>query len=239
MNRLTKLVTAAIAGIAAVAAAPAQATQGTVTPAVQATIGASYAAVHVGGEGLPRTIGSAVAFDEVHVLTNAHVLRAGGRAVQEAVLVRHDGARAAVRVLARSERMDLAVLVAPRGFLKPAERVSAGMREGLAVWAAGSSAAGPVSANGWISRLGMTLPSFGSGLVARMDAAQGFSGGPVLDAEGRVVGITTALRDAGQAGPAGLAEGARSEPRRPRREVFLLSIGAVEAEARALIAAAR
>jgi hypothetical protein len=85
----------------------------------------------------------------------------------------------------------------------------------------------------------MHLPAFGPGMVARMDAAQGFSGGPVLDAEGRVVGITTALRDAGRAGPAGLPEGARTEAHRPRREVFMLAIGAVEAEARALIAAAR
>jgi S1-C subfamily serine protease len=233
--RLKNFVAALATGLAAVAASfPAAA-----TGLVQATISSSYAAVHVGGDGQPRTIGSAVAFDEVHVLTNAHVLRAGGQAVSQAVLVRQDGARATVRVLARSERMDLAVLVAPRGFLKPAERVSAGIREGLPVWAAGSSAAGPVSANGWLSRLNMHLPAFGPGMIARMDAAQGFSGGPVLDAEGRVVGITAALRDAGQAGPAGLPEGARAEQRRPRREVFLLAIAAVEAEARALIAAAR
>jgi S1-C subfamily serine protease len=230
--RLKNLLVAAVAGLALLAAPLSAAATGP----VQATISASYAAVHVGGDGLPRTIGSAVAFDEVHVLTNAHVLRAGGQVVNQAVLVRQDGARATVRVLARSERMDLAVLVAPRGFLKPAERISAGMREGLPVWAAGSSAAGPVSAQGWLSRLNMHLPAFGPGMIARMDAAQGFSGGPVLDAEGRVVGITAALRDAGQAGPAGLPEGARAEARRPRREVFLLSIAAVEAEARALIA---
>jgi hypothetical protein len=84
----------------------------------------------------------------------------------------------------------------------------------------------------------MHLPAFGPGMVARMDAAQGFSGGPVIDAEGRVVGITAALRDAGRAGPAGLPEGARAEAHRPRREVFLLAIGAVETEARALIGAA-
>jgi S1-C subfamily serine protease len=232
MIRLSKIVIASLAGIAAlVAGREAGATQ-----PVQAAIGASYAAVHVGGDGLPRTIGSAVAFDDQYVITNAHVLKAGGVAVQQAVLVRHDGARAAVRVLARSERMDLAVLVAPRGFLRPAERLSAGVSEGMAVWAAGSSAAGPVTADGWISRLGMHVPAFGPGMVARMDAALGFSGGPVLDAAGRVVGITTALRDAG---PAGLPEGARAEKRRPRREVFLLSIAAVEAEARGLIAAAR
>lgn len=218
----------ALAGIVALSSAqPAAA-----TPAVKATIGASYAAVHVGGDGQPRTIGSAVAFDGQHVLTNAHVLKVAGAPVSQAVLVRQDGARANVTVLARSERMDLAVLVAPRGFLRPAERVSAGIAEGMAVWAAGSSTAGPVSADGWLSRLGLTVPAFGPGMVARMDAALGFSGGPVIDAAGRVIGITTALRDAG---PAGLPEGVPAEARRPRREVFLLSIAAVEVEAERLI----
>ena len=231
MSHLAKLFVVAVFGTGlAFVTAPAHG-----AAAVQATIAASYAAVHVGGGAAPRTIGSAVAFEDGYVLTNAHVLRSGGVAASEAVLVRKDGARATARVLARSDRMDLAVLVAPRGFLAPAPRLSAGVREGQPVWAAGSAASGAVSASGWISRLGLSLPAFGPGMVARMDAALGFSGGPVIDAEGRVVGITTALRDSG---PAGLPEGV-AEHRRPRREVFLIAIGAAEAEARRLIATAR
>lgn len=232
MIRLINAASVAILGMALLAmGSPAEATQ-----QVKATVSASYAAVHAGGNGTPRTIGSAVAFDDEIVLTNAHVVKPGGVAVERAVLIRQDGVKAEARVLARSEKMDLAILLAPRGFLRPAARLGAGLREGMAVWAAGSNAAGPVSADGWLSRLGMHIPAFGPGMVARMDAALGFSGGPVLDGEGRVVGITTAVRDVG---PAGLPEGARAEARRPRREVFVLSIAAVEAEARSLIAASR
>lgn len=232
MFRLKNFAFVALSGIAALFAALFTAKDALATAAVKATITASYAAVHVGGDGQPRTIGSAVAFDGQYVLTNAHVLKVAGAPVHQAVLVRQDGARANVTVLARSERMDLAVLVAPRGFLRPAERISAGVSEGMPVWAAGSSTAGPVSADGWISRMGLNVPAFGPGMVARMDAALGFSGGPVLDASGRVIGITTALRDAG---PAGLPEGVPAEARRLRREVFLLGIAAVEAEAERLI----
>jgi len=41
------------------------------------------------------------------------------------------------------------------------------------------------------------LRGFGPGFTARLGALMGFSGGPVVDRDGRVMGLTTALPDTG------------------------------------------
>ena len=79
------------------------------------------------------------------------------------------------------------------------------------------------------------LADHGIGFTARMPALLGYSGGPAVDGEGRLVGIVTALTQPGMApflvalsgfDLDGLARG------RSGREVFLLGAVAVMEEAR-------
>lgn len=170
------------------------------------------------------TVGAGVAIGSGLVLTNAHVVRQAGR---ELTLRSGDGLREApAQVVSLDPRQDLAVLRVPAGFLQPAHIATRMPRRGEPVWAVGPEGLGRAVATGLVSRPDATLPGFGRGFTARLGALMGFSGGPVVNEVGEVVGLTTALLNAGGAGRlamlagmdvAGLAGG-------EGREVFVIRL---------------
>lgn len=177
------------------------------------------------------TVGAALAVDDRHVMTNAHVLRQASGPV---TLRRADGAaEAPAELVGLSPRMDLAVLRMPEGFLRPAALAPGLPVAGEAVWALGPEGLGRALAEGRVARPYVQMNGFGPGFTAGLGALMGFSGGPVVDRAGRVMGLTTALPEAGNAPVlaaitgidlAGLADG-------PRRQVFILDIREAMADA--------
>ena len=181
------------------------------------------------------SLGAAVALegpgcDGVALVTNAHVLRQAGPSVE---LRRGDGgAVVPARVLAISPRMDLAVLCAPAGFVVPARVAGSLPERGAPVWAVGPQGLGRAVAQGQVARPGARMQGFGSGFTAHMGALMGFSGGPVVDRSGRLVGLTTALAAPGTAPVMAALTGMDVEGfwDGARREVFILAAPVIEAE---------
>jgi S1-C subfamily serine protease len=140
---------------------------------------------------------------EGHLLTNAHVV--GAATTGEATFV--DGTTARFEVVGRDALSDLAVLRADRAVPEPPEYGDAdALRVGQLVVAVGNplGLAGSVTA-GVVSALGRSMPARGR-TTARMieDVIQtdallnpGNSGGALADADGRVVGINTAVAGVG------------------------------------------
>jgi hypothetical protein len=99
---------------------------------------------------------------------------------------------------------------------------------GEPLWALGAPNAGPARARGEVRQPDVLLQGGGRGMTARLGALMGYSGGPLVDGQGRLRGLVTALLRPG-AGPllAGLIgpdlDGLAH--RREQREVFVLSIG--------------
>jgi S1-C subfamily serine protease len=183
--------------------------------------------------------GSTFQISDGLAITNAHVL--GGAAPgAEVLIVVHDGAtslRTRARLLAVSRRMDLAVLAVPPGLLPVAPTKDAPLTQGQAVRAAGvvalPSGPGPrMELPGQISSEIVTILPFGPGLIAEMPGIRrGFSGGPVFDAEGRLVGMVAALRQ-----DPSRTRSATGEPL-AGQEAFVLAAPAIRAEAARLLAA--
>lgn len=203
------------------------------TPAEAA---ASRSFALLAAHGVPR--GAAVALAPGLLATNAHVIPDGAERLEA---TRGDGAaRAEARVIARSATMDLALLAVPPGIFAPLDPGGA-VRAGQGVWAAGAPSAGPAVAAGRVLRPAVVLPGHGPGFTAQLPALLGYSGGPAVDAQGRLVGLVTALPQPGAAPLLaalsgmdldGLARG------KAGREVFFLSAGAVLQEAARLVPAA-
>lgn len=212
----------AIAVFGACARLPAEEARGTPAEAVAAQGFAQLSAT-----GVP--LGSAVAIAPNRLLTNAHVIPEG---VTDLAFRRGDGAVAGTaRLLARSDRMDLAVLAVPAVFA-PAPPAEAPPRQGAPVWAAGAPAAGPAVVAGQVMQPAATLPGHGSGFTARLGALLGYSGGPALDAEGRLLGLVTAVPQPGAAPLLAALSGVDLDGiARGEREVFLLGISEALAEA--------
>jgi serine protease Do len=125
------------------------------------------------------------------ILTNAHVAT---RAESQVEL--WDGRRFSARVKSRDPRRDLATLQISAPDLEPATAGdSAAVRAGELVIAVGNPMgfAGAVS-TGVVHSTGQ-LPGMGrqNWILANVRLAPGNSGGPLADAQGRVIGINTAI----------------------------------------------
>src|ERR1700744_3006493 len=154
-----------------------------------------------GGYGRGESLGSGVVFTgDGFLLTNAHVVGKSTSGTAEF----SDGTSAPFRVVGADPLSDLAVLRANGATPEPAELGEAdALRVGQLVVAVGNplGLAGSGTAGG-VGALGRSLPVGEHGLiedVIQTDAAQnpGNSGGALADAEGRVVGINTAVAGAG------------------------------------------
>lgn len=205
----------------------------------------AYHATVLNGE----VVGSAFQIGPRLAVTNAHVVAGLGRGdtlrlVASSKLRR----RVDARLIAVSQRMDLALLEVPKGFL-PVVPGRERQREGEAVVAAGVDASGQarglprLEIAGHIIRDDLRLPGFGAGMVARVPGVRpGFSGGPLLDARGRLLGMIAAIRPgpAASAPPATAASGfapVRGRPR-PAEEAFVLGAAEIRAETARLLASA-
>jgi S1-C subfamily serine protease len=146
---------------------------------------------HRGGQG-----SGVVLAQDGFVLTNAHVAAAGGGPLR----VRLSGARVVrAEVVGADARTDLAVVRASAADLPPLPLAERRLRVGEVVVAIGNPLGFERSVSlGVVSALHRNLPAARGevleGLV-QTDAAvnPGNSGGPLLDATGAVVGVTTAM----------------------------------------------
>lgn len=187
-----------------------------------------------------RIVGSAFAVAEGVGVTNAHVLR--GRRPGEAVILRASGeprGKVTVRIRAISARMDLALLDLPADLLPVVRMAPRGVVPGQRAVAAGVDAGGPAwpgpvrEASGEVTQPQVGLAAFGLGLILRMPGARpGFSGGPLFDAQGQLLGMVSAIRTGAAARPAGGfgAGGAGAT------EAFALGVDEIRAEVARLLA---
>lgn len=161
-------------------------------------VSANYLTLHSGVPLLLGTTASAVLVGDGIAVTNRHVVESS---IGPLYAVR-GGATHAVRVMARSGAMDLAVLEAP-GLAAPSVRWAEATLD-APVWAMGTPILSAPVARGRVENLAAWYCSRPqaeagdgdcrghTGLMLRADGAAGYSGGPVVDAEGRMVGLVAA-----------------------------------------------
>lgn len=212
---------------------------------VSACAAASRPLDYLMGVFVGRTVGSAFALAPGLAVTNAHVvagLRPGARVTLATATGRGPFH---ARVLAASGRMDVAVLELSADVVAPVSGRNAAHRAGLAVRAAGLDAGSPrgsgLQLQGSILQTGVRLLAHGSGTILRLPGVRpGFSGGPVLDAQGHLVGMVTSIRHASGDRQVPLQRAAFAPVRSAEAdEAFVLHAAGVRDEVARLTAALR
>lgn len=142
--------------------------------------------------GRQRQSASGVVFAPELVLTADHVLERE----DELTIQTDDGRTLPAQFVGRDSSTDLAVLRVPDLGREAAARSSAEGRVGQIILAVGRPSGGPMASIGIVSAVGGPVRTRSGVMLERYiqtDATPypGFSGGPLVDAHGAVVGITT------------------------------------------------
>lgn len=160
-------------------------------------------------ESVPAGSGAGIFIGDGRILTNAHVIRDAA----SVFVVAADGRQRPASVEAASPNRDLALLIIEdTEGLQALELRDSGVESGMPAVAIGNAlgldAAQPTVSAGIVSAVGRTLRTETAVLenLIQTDAAinPGNSGGPLLDREGRVIGVNTAIAG-GQAQNVGFA----------------------------------
>ncbi len=141
----------------------------------------------------PRLGSGVIIDDQGHVLTNYHVVRSTKR-IQVSLV---DGTTVEAVVLASDPASDLAVLKLPPSMSKPAILAETNPRPGDVVLAIGNAyGVGQAVTQGIVSGLGRSslgLANIESFIQTDVAVNPGSSGGALINSEGELVGIVTAL----------------------------------------------